>query len=32
LERAVEECLRLLEKEPTPSVEHPPYSRPAVKP
>ena len=32
LERGVEECLRLLEKEPTPSVEHPPYSRPAVKP
>jgi tricorn protease len=32
LERAVEECLRLLEKEPTPSVEHPPYSRPAAKP
>ncbi|HEV3327461.1 MAG TPA: PDZ domain-containing protein, partial [Puia sp.] len=32
LERAVEECLRLLEKEPVPSVAHPPYSRPAVKP
>ncbi|HVS98238.1 MAG TPA: PDZ domain-containing protein [Puia sp.] len=31
LERAVEECLRLLDKEPAPSVEHPPYSRPAVK-
>jgi tricorn protease len=31
LERAVEECLRLLEKEPTPTVTHPPYSRPAVK-
>jgi len=32
LERAVEECLSLLQKEPTPSVEHPAYSRPAVKP
>ncbi len=31
LERAVEECLRLLEKEPTPTVTHPPYSKPAVK-
>ena len=32
LERAVEECLRLLDKEPTPTVEHPAYSRPGVKP
>ena len=32
LERAVEACLKLLEKEPTPTVTHPPYSRPAVKP
>lgn len=31
LERAVEECLHLLDKEPTPSVEHPPYSKAAVK-
>ena len=32
LERAVEECLRLLEKEPVPMVTHPPYSKPAVRP
>jgi tricorn protease len=32
LERAVEECLKLLQKEPTPAVEHPPYSKTAVKP
>ena len=32
LERAVQECLRLLEKEPRPSLEHPPYSKPAVRP
>jgi tricorn protease len=32
LERGVEECLKLLEKEPTPSVTHPPFSRPAVRP
>ncbi|HET6256708.1 MAG TPA: PDZ domain-containing protein [Puia sp.] len=31
LERAVEECLKLLEKEPAPTVTHPPYSKPAVK-
>jgi tricorn protease len=31
LERGVEECLRLLEKEPTPQVTHPPYSHPAKK-
>lgn len=29
LERAVEECLKLLEKEPRPAAEHPVYSRPA---
>ncbi|HLZ86303.1 MAG TPA: PDZ domain-containing protein, partial [Puia sp.] len=29
LERAVQECLRLLEKEPRGSLEHPPYSKPA---
>ncbi|CAN5528648.1 S41 family peptidase [soil metagenome] len=31
LERAVKECLLLLEKEPKPSAEHPPYSTPAKK-
>jgi tricorn protease len=31
LAKAVQECLRLLEQEPTPSVEHPPYSTPAKK-
>lgn len=29
LEKAVEEVLKMLEKEPTPKVVHPPYSRPA---
>ncbi|HEY4337589.1 MAG TPA: PDZ domain-containing protein, partial [Puia sp.] len=29
LERAVQECLKLLEKEPRASVEHPAYSKPA---
>jgi tricorn protease len=29
LERAVQECLRLLEKEPTPTVTKPPYAHPA---
>jgi tricorn protease len=29
LERAVQECLKLLEKEPRPSLEHPAFSRPA---
>lgn len=29
LERAVQECLKLLEKEPKPSLEHPAYSKPA---
>lgn len=31
LARAVQECLRLLEQEPTPAVGHPPYSTPAKK-
>ena len=31
LVKAVQECLRLLEQEPTPAVEHPPYSTPAKK-
>ena len=31
LAKAVQECLRLLEQEPAPSVEHPPYSTPAKK-
>jgi tricorn protease len=31
IEKAVQECLRLLEKEPRPSLEHPPYSTPAKK-
>jgi tricorn protease len=29
LERAVEEVLKLLQKEPTPAITHPPYSKPA---
>ncbi|MBN9383824.1 MAG: PD40 domain-containing protein [Chitinophagaceae bacterium] len=32
LTKAVQECLRLLEQEPAPVVEHPPYSTPAKKP
>ena len=32
LERGVEECLKLLQQEPKPTVEHPPYSKTAVKP
>ena len=32
LERGVEECLKLLQKEPAPVVEHPPFSKTAVKP
>ena len=31
LERGVAECLKLLEKEPTPTVTHPPFSTPAIK-
>jgi len=31
LERGVEECLKLLEKEPAPAVSAPPFSRPAVR-
>ena len=31
LAKAVQECLKLLEKEPTPVVEHPPYSTPGKK-
>ena len=31
LAKAVQECLRLLEQEPAPAVEHPPYSTPAKK-
>jgi tricorn protease len=31
LERAVQECLRLLQQEPQPSMEHPAYSTPARK-
>jgi tricorn protease len=31
LERAVQECLRLLAQEPKQSLEHPPYSTPAIK-
>ncbi|HEY4111999.1 S41 family peptidase [Puia sp.] len=31
LERAVQECLRLLDKEPKGSLEHPPYSKPAAR-
>ena len=31
LEKAVEETLKLLEKEPTPPVKNPPYSTPAKK-
>jgi tricorn protease len=31
LERAVQEVLKLVEKEPAPVIKHPPYSKPAVK-
>jgi hypothetical protein len=31
LNKAVEECMQLLTKEPWPQVEHPPYSTPAKK-